>query len=233
MGNYTRNELAKEPQSNNYNPSSILEGYFSEIGNNNNYEPVTRQTTSSGYTLSPKLVSGYTPRTSRVALKKDSSFSPFEWYIVSQKSDYESTQKTKSEYYDDDDNLLASNYEVDQQIIKGLNTGDNSQEEKKLNEVKKRKNSMLKDEDRYLEIINWNGQFQEIMNLPNGEQKSMKLASIIKDFHFNARKYGEVIISEKYLPLEKKTFKPVKMGGFAGGEVRKICFIFEFHFYSH
>ena len=62
-------------------------------------------------------------------------------------------------------------------------------------------------------ITDWNAEFQDVMNLPNGEQKSLLLASIIKDFHFNARKFGEVIISEKCLPVTKKTIKPVSLGG--------------------
>ena len=74
--------------------------------------------------------------------------------------------------------------------------------------------------ERYKEITDWNTNFQNIMNLPNGEQKSLLLASIIKDFHFNARKYGEVIISEKYLPEKMKTIKPVCLGGIAGGDVK-------------
>ena len=79
---------------------------------------------------------------------------------------------------------------------------------------------------KYREASNWNGRWQEIMNMLDEDQKGMLMAEIIKDFHYNARKYGEIIISEKYLPLDKKTIKPVSIGGVAGGQVK----IFSLHF---
>ena len=87
-----------------------------------------------------------------------------------------------------------------------------------LNSSDKLGTFFAREEEKSKNLVNWNRQFQQILDLPNGEHKSMKLSSIIKDFHFNARKYGEVIISEKCLPLDKKTIKPVQLGGIAGGE---------------
>ena len=68
--------------------------------------------------------------------------------------------------------------------------------------------------------VEWNAEFQDILSMENDEEdkKSEKLAAIIKDFHFNARKYGELIISEKHVPCLQKTIKPVTIGGVAGGD---------------
>lgn len=93
-------------------------------------------------------------------------------------------------------------------------------------ERKEESSSMEKDANKYKQVTDWNKHFQEVLEMPIGEQKSLMLASLIKDFHFNARKYGEVIISEKHLPLEKKTIKPVSLGGLAGGDVSRIPLLF-------
>jgi hypothetical protein len=41
-------------------------------------------------------------------------------------------------------------------------------------------------------------------------------AGLAKDFVFNTRKYGVLIITEKFLPVHQKTIKPIDIGGIAG-----------------
>jgi hypothetical protein len=42
------------------------------------------------------------------------------------------------------------------------------------------------------------------------------------DFVQTALRYGQIIITEKFLPVSMKTIKPLYIGGFAGGE-KFIC----------
>jgi len=39
-----------------------------------------------------------------------------------------------------------------------------------------------------------------------------------KDFVYQAELYGRIIISEHFLPIERQTFKPLSLGGVAGGD---------------
>ncbi|EGC35315.1 hypothetical protein DICPUDRAFT_152393 [Dictyostelium purpureum] len=63
----------------------------------------------------------------------------------------------------------------------------------------------------------WNGEFQNLLQQPNSEQKFRKLSHLAKDFVFTAKSYATIIINELCVPLELKTIKPVDVGGFAGG----------------
>ena len=74
-----------------------------------------------------------------------------------------------------------------------------------------------------VETRNWNEEFQSLVASIDDSvilaehKKFRKLASLAKDFVYAAQTYGKVIISEKYLPHQAKTIKPVAMGGIAGG----------------
>eukprot|EP01091_Cochliopodium_minus_P013456 TRINITY_DN4343_c0_g1_i3.p1 TRINITY_DN4343_c0_g1~~TRINITY_DN4343_c0_g1_i3.p1 ORF type:complete len:256 (-),score=68.36 TRINITY_DN4343_c0_g1_i3:637-1404(-) len=73
-------------------------------------------------------------------------------------------------------------------------------------------------EENDLYSSNWNLQFQLINNLSDENEKISRIATITKNFQFHAKKYGEIIISEKLLPVEKKIIKPISLGGIAGGD---------------
>lgn len=71
----------------------------------------------------------------------------------------------------------------------------------------------------------FDAEFQRLMEVVNRDQTVLKemetfqkLTALVHDFRHAALVYGKVIISEKHLPVEKKTIKPVEVGGYAGGE---------------
>eukprot|EP01091_Cochliopodium_minus_P008798 TRINITY_DN2050_c0_g2_i9.p1 TRINITY_DN2050_c0_g2~~TRINITY_DN2050_c0_g2_i9.p1 ORF type:complete len:1349 (-),score=401.15 TRINITY_DN2050_c0_g2_i9:136-4182(-) len=79
----------------------------------------------------------------------------------------------------------------------------------------------------------WNEKFQELMSLENSYEKYDGLRNLAQDFVYCAETYGRIIISEKCLPNEKKTIKPVGIGGIAGGEkyiIQGILFKFAIDF---
>jgi hypothetical protein len=49
-------------------------------------------------------------------------------------------------------------------------------------------------------------------------QKYKKLSSLSKDFVHVAKRFGKIIISERFLPRERRTINPTSVGGLAGGE---------------
>jgi len=60
------------------------------------------------------------------------------------------------------------------------------------------------------------------------------LGQIYQNFIDTSVLYGKVIISEKYLPDEEKTIKPITIGGIAGGQ--KYCIqgiLFKFSIDNH
>eukprot|EP01117_Protostelium_nocturnum_P010911 TRINITY_DN3939_c0_g1_i1.p1 TRINITY_DN3939_c0_g1~~TRINITY_DN3939_c0_g1_i1.p1 ORF type:complete len:1699 (-),score=618.56 TRINITY_DN3939_c0_g1_i1:206-5302(-) len=72
-------------------------------------------------------------------------------------------------------------------------------------------------------VRNWNGQFQEILDLPQKESlervyRFERISQLANDFEHTAITYGKIIISEASLPIHQKTVKPVSIGGQAGGE---------------
>ncbi|KYQ99702.1 hypothetical protein DLAC_03642 [Tieghemostelium lacteum] len=80
----------------------------------------------------------------------------------------------------------------------------------------------IEDSDLTKEIAHWNEMYQQILDMEESEEKSKKLATIANDFVYCADTFGKIIISELYLPVDKKTIKPVDIGGVAGGLKFKI-----------
>ena len=70
--------------------------------------------------------------------------------------------------------------------------------------------------------IDWNSQFQAALDMKDGKEKWEQLAHLARDFVYCSKTYGKIIISEYYLPDEKKTIKPLQAGGIAGGS-KYIC----------
>lgn len=107
---------------------------------------------------------------------------------------------------------------------------------------------LLAPADTLVEERDWNGEFQvcafvcgfcllatltgwrqTLLEMEDGVEKFALLRGLYTDFGYAADAYGRIIISERYLPVEMKTIRPAKMGGFAGGEkyiVRNIMFKF-------
>jgi hypothetical protein len=119
---------------------------------------------------------------------------------------------------------------------------------------------------------NWNSEYQELLEIFAGDcrnreenfdscfQKgicnrgsqtrhdtrvvSLELAKLEADFLQNAETYGKIILSELFIPNEKKTIKPVSVGGYLGGQkfvveqanimfkVRCLLLLFVFFFSS-
>lgn len=81
----------------------------------------------------------------------------------------------------------------------------------------------------------WNRKFQEIDEKINYQDiiyekhHYEQMRHLAQDFMYTATMYGKIIISEKFLPPEKKTIRPIDIGGIAGGHkylVRGILFKF-------
>ena len=67
-------------------------------------------------------------------------------------------------------------------------------------------------------------EFQRILEMAEGteEQKLLKykkLSSLSKDFVHIAKRFGKIIISEQFLPTERRTINPTSVGGSAGGNL--------------
>jgi hypothetical protein len=56
----------------------------------------------------------------------------------------------------------------------------------------------------------WNAEWQEA--LKNSDYN--RIANLAIDFVATAEKYGQIIISEKYLPANEKTIKPRDIGNY-------------------
>ena len=81
----------------------------------------------------------------------------------------------------------------------------------------------------------WNESFQNILELEEEDKKNELLVELAQDFRDAAAMYGEIINSEKFLPNNKKTIKPVSIGGFAGGEVSRffdVSFLLQLFFFA-
>jgi hypothetical protein len=83
----------------------------------------------------------------------------------------------------------------------------------------------------------WNARFQHAIQDLKTQGKLhaermriySELSDLAQDFIHCAKTYGRIIISEGHTPYELKTIKPVKMGGYAGGDkylVNNIMFKF-------
>eukprot|EP01130_Rhizamoeba_saxonica_P005569 TRINITY_DN2221_c0_g1_i2.p1 TRINITY_DN2221_c0_g1~~TRINITY_DN2221_c0_g1_i2.p1 ORF type:complete len:1736 (-),score=335.94 TRINITY_DN2221_c0_g1_i2:57-5264(-) len=66
-------------------------------------------------------------------------------------------------------------------------------------------------------VYDWNEEFQQILQLPDGLDKFERLATLYRDFVYASKTFGRIIISEKYLPDSRKTIAPIDAGGRAGG----------------
>jgi hypothetical protein len=77
----------------------------------------------------------------------------------------------------------------------------------------------------------WNARFQQCLELPDGGEKYQSLSLLAYQFQVTATNYAKIIVSELSFPPEKRTIKPLDIGGAAGGEkylVRGILFKFNY-----
>jgi hypothetical protein len=65
--------------------------------------------------------------------------------------------------------------------------------------------------------IDWNSQWQEVLEMPDDYNKLRSLSAVANDFACVAGHYGRIIISEYFLQTHAKTIFPSSIGGFAGG----------------
>ncbi|PRP83340.1 hypothetical protein PROFUN_09321 [Planoprotostelium fungivorum] len=82
---------------------------------------------------------------------------------------------------------------------------------------------------RFQHIVELIGGFTEMSTFDEKYQTNLEMINLAQDFVHNAKTYGKIIISERYLDEEQKTVKPVKFGGLAGGQkyvVNNILFKF-------
>lgn len=63
----------------------------------------------------------------------------------------------------------------------------------------------------------WNEEFQKLNEQIDSPIKFQKLSQLAQDFVYAAKMYGKIICSEVCIPDEKKTIKPINLGGKAGG----------------
>lgn len=54
--------------------------------------------------------------------------------------------------------------------------------------------------------------FQQLVRLPDTESKYQQLAYLAHDFQHAAEVYGRIIISERFVPVDYKTIKPLDIG---------------------
>jgi hypothetical protein len=70
-----------------------------------------------------------------------------------------------------------------------------------------------------IEIADWNSVYQsklEEWSTHKTIETLTEISNLVTDFMYNAGSYGKIIISEYFLPVEKKLIKPTSMGGIAG-----------------
>jgi len=72
----------------------------------------------------------------------------------------------------------------------------------------------------------WNSEFQEALDLPEGKQRYRVLSHLARDFVYTSKQYGKIIIAEYFLPNHQKTIKPFLAGGIAGGDKFQCASIF-------
>eukprot|EP01130_Rhizamoeba_saxonica_P014986 TRINITY_DN662_c1_g2_i2.p2 TRINITY_DN662_c1_g2~~TRINITY_DN662_c1_g2_i2.p2 ORF type:complete len:506 (-),score=103.86 TRINITY_DN662_c1_g2_i2:2144-3661(-) len=64
----------------------------------------------------------------------------------------------------------------------------------------------------------WTQRFAEYMEMDPCDAKYQGLSELGRDFGYASRMYAQVIISEIALTVKQKTYKPVDVGGLAGGQ---------------
>ena len=76
------------------------------------------------------------------------------------------------------------------------------------------------------ELLQFNARFQQAVDVLNSSSETepnqvlaaaRSLITVAQDFLFSAKTYGKIIISERFLPDDKKTIKPQSVGGKIGG----------------
>ncbi len=65
---------------------------------------------------------------------------------------------------------------------------------------------------------NWHLRMAAADMLQDAAERSASVFEITRDFMHTAKMYGQLIISERALPLWEKSIKPVRLGGVAGGD---------------
>ena len=83
--------------------------------------------------------------------------------------------------------------------------------------------SLSQKEDDRMDKMRWNRKYQEIMDVYESHSSTTSLSDRIgvtvdlihlsQDFVYTSQVYGKIIISEVYLPREKKTIQPISIGG--------------------
>lgn len=63
----------------------------------------------------------------------------------------------------------------------------------------------------------WNEKFQAALEIQNSTERNERLASLRADFISTAEFYGRIILAERWLPVYRKSIKPISLGGVAGG----------------
>jgi hypothetical protein len=72
----------------------------------------------------------------------------------------------------------------------------------------------------------WNKEFQALLdaalslserNVSETHECSRRLSQFVDEFTLQAQQIGEVILSELFLPVQQRTYKPIDAGGVAGG----------------
>ena len=154
------------------------------------------------------------------SLKNDSIYAPF-----SSKKAKIKIPKPKFSSYDTADHLEEKlEKKKEKSVRKSRSKSTNNNNNNNNEEIKKkRKNKELDGEENNeneslkglprRRNFNWNSEFQEAVDLPEGKEKWEKLAHLARDFVYCSKTYGKIIISEYYLPEEEKTIKSCDAGG--------------------
>ncbi len=83
-----------------------------------------------------------------------------------------------------------------------------------------------------VDVVNeWNDRFKLCRSLPSSNeaeilQKASSMTKLLLDFNHISLSIGQLIISEYFLPDEKKTIKRINRGGSAGGDKYEVAGIF-------
>jgi len=63
----------------------------------------------------------------------------------------------------------------------------------------------------------WNEKLQAALEIQNSTERNERLAALRADFTSTAEFYGRIILVERWLPVYRKSIKPISLGGIAGG----------------
>lgn len=65
-----------------------------------------------------------------------------------------------------------------------------------------------------------------LISFKKGPEKFRLLAEINEKFISIVKNVGRIIVTERALPVEEKTFRPADVGGSAGGQKVKLIYFF-------